>query len=89
MKRKSTAQLIREYLDEHLLATNMHLAGAIGRTPADVSSVTNRLYKAGVLIRLHADFSATHLYALWENRHVARLSVRVTNTEYRTRTLDY
>lgn len=89
MKRKSTPQLVREFLDEHLLASNMHIAGAIGRTPADVSSVTNRLYKAGVLERLHVEWSATHFYALRENRHVARLSVRVSNAEHRRHTLDF
>lgn len=88
-RRKSTRELILAHLDEHLIGTNTGIASYIGRTPADVSSTANRLYKAGVLVRLHAEFSATHLYALRENRHVAKLSIRLSDSEYRNRLPDF
>lgn len=89
MKRKSTASLVLEALDEHLLMTNVSLSHHINRTPADVSSTTNRLVKRGELVRLHTDYNITWLYALRSNRHVARLSVRLLNHEHNTHRSDF
>lgn len=79
--KKSVRQLVLEHLDEHLLSSNVHIAQTINRPAAQVSSVTNRLWKAGVLVRLHYWGYDTHHYALRANRHVARLMVKMFELE--------
>lgn len=80
--RFSTRELILERFEDNLLYSATTLSQIIRRPSSDVSSVLNRMVKRKILVRVHSEVYTTWRYALYENRFLARLVMRIENLEH-------